>query len=680
MKTVDISAIFLPPKIEIIRRNFGKEKVLGIIMSFTSYYVINQALNGGKAINILDKVKNYREEENRLKWEGTFADYLNIIRERPEVAQTAHSRVYNMIKSSGVEERDGQKMYKFFGQEIFGLETAIERLVEEYFHPAARRLDVRKRILLLMGPVSGGKSTIVTLLKRGLEQYSRTDEGAVYAIKGCPMHEDPLHLIPHHLRNEFFEEYGIRIEGSLSPLNTMRLEKEYDGRIENVMIERITFSEDKRVGIGTFTPSDPKSQDIADLTGSIDFSTIGEFGSESDPRAYRFDGELNKANRGMMEFQEMLKLDEKFLWNLLSLTQEGNFKAGRFALISADELIVAHTNETEYRSFISNKKNEALHSRIIVMPIPYNLKVSQEEHIYEKMIKESDMSHVHIAPHALKAAAIFSVLTRLEVPKKQGVDLIKKMRLYDGENVEGFNSVDLEELKKEFPNEGMNGIDPRYIINRISSAIIRKEIPSINALDVLRALKDGLDQHASISQEDREKYMNYIAVARREYDEIAKNEVQKAFVYSYEESAKTLMNNYLDNVEAFCNKNKIYDPLTGEEMNPDEKLMRSIEEQIGISENAKKAFREEILIRISAYARKGKRFDYNSHERLREAIQKKLFADLKDIVKITTSSKMPDESQLKKINEVVARLVDEHGYNTTSANELLQYVGSLLNR
>lgn len=663
-----------------IRRNFGKEKVLGIIMSFTSYYVINQALNGGKAINILDKVKSYREEENRLKWEGTFADYLSIIKERPEVAQTAHSRVYNMIKSAGVEERDGQKMYKFFGQEIFGLETAIERLVEEYFHPAARRLDVRKRILLLMGPVSGGKSTIVTLLKRGLEHFSRTDEGAVYAIKGCPMHEDPLHLIPHHLRNEFFEEYGIRIEGSLSPLNTMRLEKEYDGRIENVMIERITFSEDKRVGIGTFTPSDPKSQDIADLTGSIDFSTIGEFGSESDPRAYRFDGELNKANRGMMEFQEMLKLDEKFLWNLLSLTQEGNFKAGRFALISADELIVAHTNETEYRSFISNKKNEALHSRIIVMPIPYNLKVSQEEHIYEKMIKESDMSHVHIAPHALKAAAIFSVLTRLEVPKKQGVDLIKKMRLYDGENVEGFNSVDLEELKKEFPNEGMNGIDPRYIINRISSAIIRKEIPSINALDVLRALKDGLDQHASISQEDREKYMNYIAVARREYDEIAKNEVQKAFVYSYEESAKTLMNNYLDNVEAFCNKNKILDPLTGEEMNPDEKLMRSIEEQIGISENAKKAFREEILIRISAYARKGKRFDYNSHERLREAIQKKLFADLKDVVKITTSSKMPDESQLKKINEVVARLVDEHGYNTASANELLQYVGSLLNR
>ncbi|WP_077298384.1 PrkA family serine protein kinase [Virgibacillus pantothenticus] len=631
-------------------------------------------------MDILNKVKQHREEEQQLKWEGTFGEYLELLKQRPEVAQTAHSRIYNMIKSAGITERDGKKMYDFFGEEIFGLEEAIERLVEEYFHPAAKRLDVRKRILLLMGPVSGGKSTIVTILKRGLEKYSCTDEGAIYAIKSCPMQEDPLHLIPPHLRQDFFEEYGIRIEGSLSPLNTMRLEKEYDGKIEDVRVERIFLSEDKRVGIGTFSPSDPKSQDIADLTGSIDFSTIAEYGSESDPRAYRFDGELNKANRGMMEFQEMLKCDEKFLWHLLSLTQEGNFKAGRFALISADELIVAHTNEAEYRSFIANKKNEALHSRIIVMPIPYNLKVSEEERIYQKMINESDIAHVHIAPHALKAAAIFSILTRLEDSKKPGVDLIKKMRLYDGESVEGFNQADVDELKNEFPVEGMNGIDPRYVINRISSAIIRKDVPAINALDVLRSLKEGLSQHPSISNEDKETYMNYISVARKEYDEIAKKEVQKAFVYSYEESAKTLMDNYLDNVEAYCNKNKLKDPLTGEEMHPDEKLMRSIEEQIGISENAKKAFREEILIRISAYARKGKRFDYSSHERLREAIQKKLFADLKDVVKITTSSKTPDESQLKKVNEVIARLIDEYGYNSVSANELLRYVGSLLNR
>ncbi|MDP4563788.1 MULTISPECIES: PrkA family serine protein kinase [Bacillus] len=631
-------------------------------------------------MDILKKIEQHREEEQRLKWEGTFSDYLDIIKENPLVAQSAHSRVYHMIKDSGIEEENGVRTYKFFDQELFGLEESLERLVEEYFHPAAKRLDVRKRILLLMGPVSGGKSTLVTRLKRGLEEYSLTDHGAVYAIKGCPMHEDPLHLIPQNLREDFYREYGIRVQGNLSPLNMMRLEEEYGGRIEDVRVERIFFSEDKRTGIGTFSPSDPKSQDIADLTGSIDFSTIAEFGSESDPRAYRFDGELNKANRGMMEFQEMLKCDEKFLWHLLSLTQEGNFKAGRFALISADELIVAHTNETEYRSFISNKKNEALHSRIIVMPIPYNLKVTEEERIYHKMISESDVSDVHIAPHTLKVAAMFSILTRLKEPKRSDIDLVKKMRLYDGESVEGFQSVDIDEMKKEFHDEGMSGIDPRYVINRISSTIIRKNIESINALDVLRSLKEGLDQHPSISSEDRERYLNFISVARKEYDDIAKKEVQKAFVYSYEESAKTLMDNYLDNVEAYCNKNKLRDPLTGEEMNPDEKLMRSIEEQIGISENAKKAFREEILIRISAYARKGKRFDYNSHERLREAIQKKLFADLKDVVKITTSTKTPDEQQLKKVNEVVARLIDEHGYNSTSANELLKYVGSLLNR
>ncbi|MEK4854469.1 PrkA family serine protein kinase [Paenibacillus sp. FSL H7-0756] len=631
-------------------------------------------------MDIFERIATHRAENNRLAWSGTFKDYIELLRVDPSPAKTAHSRVYDMIKSHGVEDINGRKRYKFFEQEIFGLDRAVEKLVEEYFHSAARRLDVRKRILLLMGPVSGGKSTLVTLLKRGLEQYSRTDAGAVYAIEGCPMHEDPLHLIPLELRPEIERELGVRIEGNLCPSCQMRLKNEYHGDIEQVTVVRVLLSEEERVGIGTFSPSDPKSQDIADLTGSIDFSTITEFGSESDPRAYRFDGELNKANRGIMEFQEMLKCDEKFLWNLLSLTQEGNFKAGRFALISADEMIIAHTNETEYKSFISNKKNEALQSRMIVMPVPYNLRVSEEEKIYAKLIGQSDMKHVHIAPHALRAAAIFSILTRLKESKKQGMDLIKKLRMYDGEEVEGYKEADLKEMQTEYLDEGMSGIDPRYVINRISSALIKGDLQCMNALDVLRAIKDGLDQHPSITKEERERYLNFISIARKEYDILAKSEVQKAFVYSFEESAKTLFENYLDNIEAFCNWSKIRDPLTDEEMEPDERLMRSIEEQIGISENAKKAFREEILIRISSYSRKGKKFEYNNHDRLREAIEKKLFTDLKDIVKITTSSKTPDESQLKRINEVSRRLIDEHGYCPICANELLKYVGSLLNR
>lgn len=539
-------------------------------------------------MDIFKRISEYQAESDRLAWSGTFRDYVELLKSDVSPAMTAHARVYEMIESHGVEVENGVKKYKFFEQEIFGLDRAIEKLVEEYFHSAARRLDVRKRILLLMGPVSGGKSTLVTMLKRGLEGYSRTRKGAVYAIEGCPMHEEPLHLIPQELRREVEESLGVRIEGNLCPSCQMRLKEEYDGNIEEVRVERVFISEDNRVGIGTFSPSDPKSQDIADLTGSIDFSTITEYGSESDPRAYRFDGELNKANRGIMEFQEMLKCDEKFLWNLLSLTQEGNFKAGRFALISADEMIIAHTNETEYKAFISNKKNEALQSRMIVMPIPYNLNVTEEEKIYGKLIAQSDMKHIHIAPHALRAAAIFSILTRLKETKKQGMDLVKKMRMYDGQEVEGFKAADLKEMQNEYVEEGMSGIDPRYVINRISSALIKGDMDCINALDVLRALKDGLDQHPSITKEERERYLNFISVARKEYDDLAKKEVQKAFVYSFEESAKTLFENYLDNIEAYCNWAKIKDPLTGEEMDPDERLMRSIEEQIGISENAKR--------------------------------------------------------------------------------------------
>ncbi|GAB6157635.1 PrkA family serine protein kinase [Desulfotomaculum varum] len=631
-------------------------------------------------MDFLKRLEDYRSMENSLAWEGSFQEYLDIVKKKPYVTQLAHARIYNMIKDAGVEETDTGKEYKFFSKEIFGLNKPLEKLVEEYFHPAARRLDVRKRILLLMGPVSGGKSTLVAMLKRGLEQYSRTEKGALYGIKGCPMHEEPLHLIPKELREDFMKEYGVFIEGELCPSCRMRLETEYGGKIENFRVERVFLSEENRVGIGTFTPSDPKSQDISELTGSIDFSTIAEYGSESDPRAYRFDGELNISNRGLMEFQEMLKCDEKFLWNLLSLSQEGNFKAGRFALIYADEMIIAHTNENEYRAFISNKKNEALQSRIIVMKIPYNLRVSDEVKIYEKLIRQSDLSNIHIAPHALRVASIFSVLSRLKESKKQGMDIVKKMKLYDGEDVEGFKQKDLKELQNEAVDEGMSGVDPRYVINRLSSALIRTNTQCINPLDVLRAIKDGLDQHPSITMEERERLLNFISIARKEYDEMAKKEVQKAFVYSFEESARVLFNNYLDNVEAYCNGVKVKDPITDEELDPDEKLMRSIEEQIGVSENAKKAFREEILIRLSSYARKNKKFNYNSHERLREAIEKKLFADLKDVVKITTSSKTPDGEQLKRINEVSARLIAEHGYCPVCANELLKYVGSLLSR
>ncbi len=644
-----------------------------------------QQQDGNNKFNISERLEELRREHEALRWEGSFRDYFELVAQNPRLAQLSHARINDMIHAAGVEKlnegtRDEITRYNFFASELFGIEEPIARIVE-YFKSAAQRLEVRKRILLLMGPVGGGKSTIVIMLKRGLEEWTRREAGAVFAIKDCPMHEEPLHLIPHSLRPEIEKHYGIYIEGDLCPQCRYSLEHTYGGRHEDVRVHRVIFSEKDRVGIGTFSPSDPKSQDITELTGSIDLSTIGEVGVESDPRAYRFDGELNIANRGLMEFVEMLKVDEKFLYSLLTLSQEQSIKTGRFAMIYADEVILSHTNENEYVSFAGNRKSEALQDRIILVRVPYNLRVSQEERIYDKLLKQSEvLRNVHLAPNTLRVAAMFAVMTRLEEPKRQNVDIVKKMKLYDGEDVEGYKSKDVRELKDETVREGMDGISPRYIINRLSSALVRDGVTCINPIDALRAIKDGFEQHTGISSDQRERYLNMISLARKEYDELAKIEVQRAFVYSFEEMARTMCNNYLDNVEAYCNKERIKDPITEEEMEPDEQLMRSIEEQIGISENAKNTFRQEILIRISSYARKGRAFEYNSHERLKEAIEKKIFADLKDVVKITTSAKTPDPDQLRRINEVVDRLVKDHGYCPVCANELLTYVGTLLSR
>ncbi len=1078
-------------------------------------------------MDLIKKLEEFRTQEQALGWEGTFEQYFDIVKANPRVAELSHARIFDMILASGVEVGPrGLMQHNFFSGEIFGLEKALQQVVE-YFNSAAQRLEVRKRILLLMGPVGGGKSTIVSLLKRGLENYTRTEAGAVYAIRDCPMQEEPLHLIPHELRDDFMREYGIYIEGDLCPRCRFDLEHTYGGHIERVPVRRIVFSEKKRSGIGTFSPSDPKcvtgdmvlltdrgmlrfdeiqsevsaregdfvpfgvgvtgragqeptshfynggvkatrriktrmgyelegsmvhpvlvmhagqeqwvklqdvqvgdyvalqrgselfghatslprfdyagpssrgqnkqltlpqtldkdlarllgyivaegsltdtamwitngerrvlddvhrlceslfsvqakeyrkagtyarsvsissirlvhwleqvcgitrgaankripriimsapkpivlafleglfwgdgtisarksvasdrfkiasaskelarqvqvvllnlgivsalyretiqgkytafsvvvlgddvislaelipslrdqctdsgsglvpkrgstnfdhipgmqsavsvliseapygqrggisrfqgyattgewgrnlthsslsvliaeaekvvsitsptleslrahldsskvwlevrqitegiaqvydltvpgthsftangfinhnSQDISELTGSIDLSTIGEYGSESDPRAYRFDGELNVANRGICEMVEMLKTDERFLYVLLSLSQEQNIKTGRFSMIYADEVVIAHTNETEYAAFVGNKKSEALQDRIILVKVPYNMRVNDEVRIYEKLLKQSALQTVHVAPHTLEVSSIFAVLTRLEPSKKAGVSLMKKLKLYNGEDIEDFKAKDVKELQEESDREGMDGISPRYVINRLSSALVREGVTCINPIDALRALRDGLEQHTSVSREQREHYLNLIGEARKEYDDVAKREIQKAFVYSFEEAARTLFNNYLDNVEAYCSSSKMRDTMTDEDRDPDETLMRSIEEQIGIADTTRKAFREEMLIRISSLARRGQSFDYTSNERLREAIEKKLFADLRDVVKITTSTKTPDPEQLRRINDVVNRLVEQHGYCAVCANSLLQYVGSLLNR
>jgi len=639
--------------------------------------------------DILKQVEEQRVLGDKLQWEGTFKDYLEIVSKNPKVADLGHARLYDMIIAAGVEDPgEGQpKVYKFFEDELFGMEKTIQHLVEEYLAPAARRLDIRKRILMLVGPVGGGKSTLVTLIKRGLEKYSRTDAGAVYAIKGSPMHEEPLHLIPEELRADFKRQFNIHIEGDLDPVDAYRLKHEWGGKIDDVPVERITLSERERRGIGTFKPADPKSQDVAELTGSVNIQALTEFGQESDPRAYNFDGELNIANRGIMEFIEMLKAEKRFLYELNTVAGEQTIKASRFALIYADLVVIAHTNEYEYNSYFGNKENEAMIDRIFVVRVPYNLRLTEEIKIYEKLISQSqlsddraDLTAVHIAPHTLRTASMFAILTRLKASRKSGLSLMTKLKLYDGEKQVGdWDQKHLRELQDEYVDEAMSGVSPRFIINRISAALVKGGKGYVTPIDVLRSIRDGLQEYTTNEDEHR-RLLGFIDETRKDYDELAKKEVQRAFVYSYEESAKTLLDNYLDNVDAFCNRTKVKDPITSDDVDPDERLMRSIEEQIGVSENAKREFREGIMRSVASVSRRGGTFGVGSDERLKEALEKKLFADLKDIVKITTSSKTPDQEQLRRINDVVDRLVKDQGYTQASANELLKYVGTLLNR
>ncbi len=634
-----------------------------------------------KSKELFSLMNSHISESHTKNWEGTLEDYIDIIIKNPSLHMNAHSRVLNMIESSGLERDDDGKVtsYRFFENDLFGLDDSIAEIME-YLRAAAAGSEVGRRILLLFGPTSSGKSQLAILLKRGMEEFSKTDVGAIYGLAESPMFEDPLNAIPYSLRTEFKNKYGIKIEGELSPLMSLKLREDYEGNFLKLPVKRVFASERDRVCLGTFVPSDKKSQDISELVGSMDLSTIGKYGSESDPRAYRFDGELNIANRGIMEFVEMLKVDQKFLYVLLTLAQEKNIKTGRFPLIYADEFLLAHTNETEYRRFLAKDEMEALHDRIIVVRVPYNLMVGEEVRIYEKLINLANFSHIHIAPYTLYCAAMFAVLSRLKDSSNDGLTLMNKMRLYNGEEVEGFSQGDVPDIKREFDSEGMEGISPRYVINRLSTILAQEEKDCITPIDVIRSLKAGFKSNPKLNEDECDRLENILTKVIEEYSKIARNEVQKAFFVNFEAEVQNLLNNYMDQVGAFLDGTKVEDEW-GEMHEPNERLMRSIEEKISVTESGKRSFRQEIYRKMlrSASSNDGM-YNYKEHPRLREALEKELFDERQDVIRLTVSSRNPDEDSLKRINVVIDTLCESHGYNAESANKLLRYVSSLMAR
>jgi len=664
-----------------------------------------------KQISERTSPESYRQEH----WKGSFAEYLDTVRQQPEVTRTAYQRVYDMIIAEGTYPVEGAKelvRYKFFDDPhnsgddaIYGLTKPLMELVN-VFKAASLKFGSERRVLLLHGPVGSSKSTIARLLKRGLERYARTDDGALYTfgwkeddgtITWDPMNGEPLQLIPEEHREQIMtflnegrgpEEFRIEIAGDVCPLSRfyfkLRLDK-HDGDwtkvLGDVVVRRLFLSEKDRVGIGTFQPKDEKNQDSTELTGDINYRKIAEFGSDSDPRAFNFDGEFNVANRGLIEFIEVLKLDVAFLYDLLGASQEHKIKPKKFAQTDIDTVIIGHTNEPEYRRLQSNEFMEALRDRTIKIDIPYVTVLGDEIKIYNKDYNPNRVRR-HIAPHTLEIAAMWSVLTRLEDPKHHGLSLLQKLKLYNGKTLPGFTAENIKQLRREVKHEGMLGISPRYVQDKISNALVANtNATSLNPFMVLNELEAGLAHHSLIpSEELRERYKQLVSIVKDEYTDIVKNEVQRA-IAADEEALTRLCANYIDNVKAYTQRERVKNRFTGQDEEPDERLMRSIEERIDIPESRKDDFRREIMNYIGALAIDGKTFNYKTNERLQKALEMKLFEDQKDTIKLTSLvSNVVDKDTQEKIDIVKSRLIRNYGYNDESATDVLQYVASIFAR
>ena len=678
-------------------------------------------MSDGRSIVSLVTQQQDIDRFRRANWSGSFEEYLDIVRQNPAVTRNAYERLYDMVMSYGTETyedcREKRTHYRFFddpdenGRDaVYGLGTALEELTNA-FKSAAKGYGTEKRVLLLHGPVGSSKSTIARLIKKGLERYSNSDAGALYTlgwkvddpsadhdVHWCPMHEEPLHLIPEQLRPQIEMElnrqqqngsYRAKIRGELCPYcryeYTDRL-KRYEGDwskvVADVRVKRLVLSEKDRIGIGTFQPKDEKNQDSTELTGDINYRKIAEYGSDSDPRAFNFDGEFNVANRGIVEFVEVLKLDVAFLYDLLGASQEHKVKPKKFPQTDIDEVILGHTNEPEYRRLQSNEFMEALRDRTVKIDIPYVTKLSDEIKIYEKDYNSNKVAGKHIAPHTIEMAAMWAVLTRLEEPKNASLTLLQKLKLYNGKSLPGFTEDNIKELRGEATSEGMLGISPRFVQDKISNALVaHPDATCVNPFMVMNELAAGLKHHSLInSDEVRARYRELINVVKEEYENIVKNEVQRA-IAADEDALKRLCGNYIDNVKAYTQREKVKNKYTGVYDEPDERLMRSIEEKIDIPESRKDDFRREIMNYIGALSIDGKTFDYKTNERLNKALELKLFEDQKDTIKLTSLvSNVVDAETQAKIDVVKGRLIRNYGYDDESATDVLNFVASIFAR
>ena len=632
----------------------------------------------------LKLIEEQRATKKIQKFKGTFLEYLELIRENPKITQLAHKRLYNAILAHGdgtLSESDTRcrklfggekvKIYDYFNSDFFGMERVISKIMR-YLRSAALRGEESRQVLLLMGPVGAGKSALTEHVKDALhgETY--------YHLKEDPQCGEPLHLIPRSLRSKFENVLETKIEGDLSPVARWKLLNEYDGKYENFQIIESSFSQRARRGIASVPPMDANSQDVGVLIGSEDISKLDLY-SEDDPRSLSLNGAFNVGNRGIVELVEVFKNEIEFLHTIITATQEKRVPSpGKHDMIYFDGVILAHCNEAEWNRFQSAHTNEAILDRIVKINVPYVLELNQEIKIYEKILKRSDFK-AHIAPHTLRIASMFSVMSRLK--QSQKCDILTKMKIYNGEDVieKGrVKKVDIADLREEARDEGMKGISTRFIMKAIDNALSDADRDIITPISVMDSLTKQIKEQ--IINEDFRTYCLELVqtVVREEYLRILETEIAKAFITAYEEQAQALFDTYLDNAEAHTTRQKIKDRITKEERKPDEKFMRAIEEQIGITGSSRDGFRSDVTAYMFAKIRRGSIVDYKSYEPLKEAIESYLINSVKDMARIVTKSKTRDDEQQQKHSEMVRTMIEEYGYNEHSAEEILTFASNNL--
>ena len=666
----------------------------------------------------------YRELHKQLD----FFEYLAEVKANPAATRFAFQRIYDMVMAEGYTdyEENGEKLrhYKFFddphngGEDaVVGMDSTLMQLVDK-IKAASKGFAAKKRIFLLWGPVGSAKSTITRLLRKGLEHYSRQQEGALFTfgwkdvenldgeaaandgkkeVRWSKMNEDPLSLIPEQMRsqidallNDGREKGEARANipkealGAFSNFYFEKLMEQYDGDLDkvfgHVVVKRFLISEKDRSGIGTFLPKDEKSQDSTEFTGDINYREIAKFGTDSDPRVFDYAGEFCVANRGILDITEMLKLSTDMLYELLSASQESNVKGRKHAHNKIDEMIVGSTNEPEFRKLENDSSNQALFNRIIPIPVPYVTKLQYEQQIYEKDYTP-EKAGMDIAPHAIEVAAKFAVMSRLEAPgEKEPLTLLEKMKLYNGEHVHGHSQESVKRLRRAAKREAFDGVSPRDIQNIIDGCLVdTDEKNGVTAFAVLAQVKRQIESGAITPNEEKQQdLLKILAAVKDDLEEQITLEVQSA-ITADEKQLKNLRDKYLQNVKAWHDQEKIRNPYTDEEEDPDESFMDAIESSMEPPVTNPDDHRQTLMGTIGSSKLGGNDFDLLNDARMRKALVKKLWQDTKDqldLNRLTSAWAIDDETQ-ERIDIFKRRLKENHGYNDYSAHEVLSHVASI---